>query len=225
MTASADLPAAVLWDMDGTLVDSESYWIRAERAIVERFGGIWDEAHATSVVGASLDHTAALMIDAGVRMTSNEVILELSAAVQQQFHELGVPWRPGALELLADLQSAGVPCALVTMSHADNAHDIAERVPGLPFEQIISGDQVTHGKPHPEPYERALHLLGVPAQQTVAIEDSQPGLASAVAAGVNAIGVACVLPLPPSANYLLWESLAGKTTADLTNYVRTRGAS
>ena len=111
-----DLPAAVLWDMDGTIVDTEPYWIDAEYDIVEAHGGTWSHEHAKALVGSDLlDSGAYIREYGGVDKEPVEIVEMLLDRVVARI-QVEVPWRPGARELLADLRSAGVPTALVTMS-------------------------------------------------------------------------------------------------------------
>src|SRR5215218_9707502 len=123
------LPAAVLWDMDGTLVDTEPSWLAAEAALVESVGGTWHHADSVQLIGQGLGITARFMQSRGVDLPEREIIERLTAIVLQQI-EREIPWRPGARELLAELREAGVPTALVTMS----IRPLAERmVSGMGF--------------------------------------------------------------------------------------------
>ncbi|KAB1661766.1 HAD family hydrolase [Pseudoclavibacter sp. CFCC 13796] len=210
---------AVCWDMDGTLIDSERYWIESEVDLVGEHGGVWTEQDAKASVGAALDVMARLVIAAGVDLPVEEVIRTVSAGVADRYASLGIPWRPGVLDLLQELRDAGVPQSIVTMSHADTASAIAEAAPAGVFQHVITGDRVAHGKPHPDPYLTALEHLGTSAAGTIAFEDSQTGVSSASAAGLLTIAVPCVLPLPESSDYLLWETLQGVDVARLRQTV------
>ncbi|MDT0168682.1 HAD family phosphatase [Pseudarthrobacter sp. BRE9] len=210
---------AVLWDMDGTIVDTEPYWIAAERALVEAHGGTWSHDQAMQLVGQSLTFSAGLLQQAGVMLEIREIIDYLTArvisSVQQQ-----VPWRPGARELLEELHLAGVRCALVTMSEGPLAREVVASLPRPYFEVVVTGDTVTRGKPHPEAYLTAVELLqeGDPdlgIHHCVALEDSVPGVAAAVASGVTTVAVPHIVPLPDDASYALWDSLAGRSLIEL----------
>lgn len=191
------LPDAVLWDMDGTLVNTEPYWIAAELALAERDGGTWTPADGLALVGSSLTFAAQqLRALAGVRGTDAEIIEDLLDRVIEQVRVHGIPWRPGAAELLEALRQSGVPCALVTMSYAALAQVVLEGTPDGSFAVVVTGDMVARGKPDPEPYLTAAARLGVDPARCVAIEDSTTGLASAEAAGTRAIGVQLLVPIP-----------------------------
>ncbi len=216
---STALPAAVLWDMDGTLIDSEPYWILEEHALVESFGGRWTDAHAHALVGNPLEVSAQYIIDhSPVRASVAEVVDTLMHGVMDRIR-VEVPWRPGALELLVALHEAGVKNALVTMSWKPFADLVVELVPPGAFDVVVTGDAVNHGKPHPEPYLTAARLLGVDVADCVAIEDSPAGVGSAVAAGVPTIAVPHVVSVPRTAGVVQLPSLRGIGPEDLLTAV------
>ena len=222
---NSPLPAAVLWDMDGTIVDSEPYWMRAETELVESFGGSWTHSDAMLLVGSGLEGSAVILQGRGVDLAGDAIVHRLTSRVQELLRTHGAPWRPGALELLAELKTAGVPMALVTMSQQRMARQIAELVGFTAFDTIIAGDMVTHSKPHPEAYLTAAGLLGVDPEHCIAVEDSVPGIAAAVASGAVVVGVPHMVSLPESAHYDLWPTLAGRTLAGFTSlYTARRGS-
>ncbi|UVJ37732.1 HAD family phosphatase [Arthrobacter sp. CJ23] len=230
MQSSATQPflKAALWDMDGTLVDTEPYWIAAEYALVEAHGGRWSHEQAMQLVGQSLLHSAGILQQAGVRMEARDIIDLLSAEVIRQVRT-EVPWRPGARELLDDLHGAGVRCALVTMSEGPLAQVVVDSLPKPYFEFLVTGDTVTQGKPHPEAYLTAVERLrasdsAVTVDHCVALEDSVPGVAAAIASGVVTVGIPHQMPLPDDARRATWDSLRGRGVADLEELVAARAA-
>ncbi len=126
-----------------------------------------------------------------------------------------MPWRPGALELLADLRSHGVRCALVTMSYRRFVAPILATLPADTFEVVVTGDSVSQGKPHPEPYLKAAASLGVDPAHTVAIEDSNTGARSAEAAGCTVLVVQNHVPVLPGERRVFADTLVGMTVGDL----------
>src|SRR6218665_310852 len=122
--------------MDGTLVDTEPYWMAAETALVERFGGAWSHEQALTLVGQGLETSAAILQQAGVRMSTHEIIDHLTSEVTTALAVQGPPLRPGALELLTALNEAGVRCALVTMSLRRMAEQVVASLPDGLFELI-----------------------------------------------------------------------------------------
>jgi HAD superfamily hydrolase (TIGR01509 family) len=218
-TIAPALPAAVLWDMDGTLIDSEPYWIAEEMRLVQSFGGVWTEENAHALVGNPLEVSAQYILDhSPVEMTVVEVVDRLMHGVMRRVEER-VPWRPGALELLSTLKAEGVRNALVTMSWRPFTDLLVRLVPEGSFDIIVPGDGVGHGKPHPEPYLTAVGLLGLHPADCVAIEDSPSGVRSAVAAGVPTIAVPHVVPVPRIAGAVQIPTLEGLTPQDLLTLV------
>jgi HAD superfamily hydrolase (TIGR01509 family) len=201
--------------MDGTLVDTEPYWIESEFEIIEEHGGTWSREHAMNLVGNDLLESGRYIREHGGIDLEPAVIVEqlLDRVVQRVSRE--VPWRPGAPELLRDLRDHGVRCALVTMSYRRFVNPILEHLPPDTFEVIVTGDSVTQGKPHPEPYAKAAAILGVAAEDTVAIEDSNTGARSAEAAGCTVLVVQNHVPVLPGERRVFVDSLAGMTVAHL----------
>lgn len=207
-------PAAVLWDMDGTLVDTEPYWMEAETALVESFGGTWTHEQALTLVGQGLETSGAILQEAGVRMSVRDIVDHLTAEVTRMLAERGNPLRPGAADLLSALRSAGVRCALVTMSLRSMAEQVVAPF-GDTFELIVAGDDVTRPKPYPDAYLQACRALGVDPSEVVAIEDSPTGVRAAVAAGVTTIGVPLMVSLVGAGAHTLWSTLAERTPDDI----------
>lgn len=187
--------AAVLLDMDGTLVDTEPAWMAAETALAEVHGATWTRTQALALVGSALpDAAAAWRHGTGLSLPTDVVVDAWLAHVVASVRET-VPWRPGARELLADLRRHAVPRALVTMSWRPLADAVLTALPPGTFDAVVTGDVVTHGKPHPEPYLRAAAELGVHPGRCVAVEDSATGAASAEAAGCVVVVVPHHVPV------------------------------
>jgi HAD superfamily hydrolase (TIGR01509 family) len=206
--------------MDGTLVDTEPYWIAAEHEIVEEHGGTWSDEFAHQLVGNDLLVSATFIKDnSAVPWEPERIVDELLARVISRVTE-HVPWRPGARELLSALRDQGVPSALVTMSWRSLADAVVGALPDGTFAAVVTGDEVSHGKPHPEPYRAAARLLGVSAEDCVAIEDSPTGVRSAVAAGVPTLAVPHVVAVPEIAGAVHLDTLSGLTPAALADLAR-----
>ncbi|MFJ4997041.1 HAD family hydrolase [Microbacterium sp. NPDC088619] len=208
-------PRAILWDMDGTLVDTEPYWMAAETALVESFGGKWTHEDALQLVGNGLIDSAIILQNAGVDMDAESIISLLTDGVQHALRTQGVPFRPGARELLQDLKSAGIPTGLVTMSLRRMALSVVDLIEFEAFDIVVAGDDVTHPKPHPEPYLHAASLLEIDITDAVVIEDSPTGLRAGIASGAVALGVPHIVSLDDVGAHELWPSLEGRTAADL----------
>ncbi len=215
------IPKAVLWDMDGTLVDTEPYWIATEFALAEKYGGTWSNEHALNLVGnALLESGRYIRQHMGIDRTPEQIVDELLDGVVDLVRE-EVPWRPGGRELLEDLRANGVPCALVTMSWQRFVAPILEHLPAGTFATIVTGDRVEFGKPHPEPYLTAAAELGLDPSQCLAIEDSNTGAKSAESAGCVVLCVPHHVPILEGERRVFVETLAGLDTAALESLTAT----
>lgn len=211
---------AVLWDFDGTLADSEHLWIEAEYEVIGELGGTWSDEHAQHLVGNAL-------IDSGryiVKVLGREddidpawLMDQLSDRVTAKLESGTIPWRPGALELLADLVAAGVPCALVSASYRSMLDAVVARLPPGSFATVVAGDEVTHGKPDPEPYLLAAGHLGVDPARCVVLEDSNPGSASGNAAGALVLAIHNMVPILDAPRRLHLTTLTGLDAAGLVD--------
>jgi len=210
--------AAVLWDMDGTLVDTEPYWMAAETPLIESYGGTWSHEQALGLVGLGLEDSARILQGTGVRMSTDAIIDHLTEDVMRQLSATGVPFRPGARELLASLREAGVKTGLVTMSMRRMAQTVVDLIDFDAFDVVVAGDDATRPKPFPDPYLQACEALGVTPDEVVAIEDSPNGLRSAVASGASVIGVPLMVSLTGAGAHTLWESLEGRTAVDVAEF-------
>jgi HAD superfamily hydrolase (TIGR01509 family) len=207
------VPEAVLWDMDGTLVDSEKLWDIGLRELTEQLGGELDDRTRDSLVGSNMDSTIRVLFDtAGLEPEP--------AAMEKATHWLnertaalfraGLPWRPGAREALESLQTHGVPMALVTSTERALTELALDSIGRAFFTVSICGDEVDgRNKPDPAPYLMAADLLGVPATRCVAIEDSPMGMRSAVTAGCTVLVVPAEVPIEPGEGWIVRQSLVG----------------
>jgi HAD superfamily hydrolase (TIGR01509 family) len=213
---------AVLFDMDGTLVDTEPYWIAAEYALVESYGGTWTDEDARALVGNALPTSAAYIRErGGVPLPVDEIVDRLLDEVIAAARR-AMPWRPGAVALLTELAQRRVPCALVTMSYARLANTLTALLPAGTFATVVTGDQVADGKPHPEAYLTAAQRLGADPSYCVAIEDSNTGIASAEAAGCVVVGVPHHVPIPDGPGRTIVDSLLDLDADALEELVRSR---
>ena len=212
---------AVLWDMDGTLVDTEPLWIASEYELAERHGATWSEEHALNLVGWDLLESGRYIRDHMSLDMPAEAVVELMLDRVVDGVRSGVEFRPGAVELLAEQRRAGIPAALVTMSYRRLAEAVVEALPAGTFDAVVVGDEVTNGKPHPEPYLTAASLVGADPTRCVAIEDSTSGAASAQAAGCHVLAVPNHVPVPPAPGRTLSRTLQGLGLADVAALLDT----
>ena len=202
--------------MDGTIVDTEPYWLAAEAALVVEFGGTWSTEQAMQLVGSGLEDAARVFQEHGVRLGIREIIDHLTDGVMRRVATEGPIFRPGALELLREVRDAGIPTALVTMSMRTMADGIAELIDFDAFDLVLGGDDVPRPKPFPDPYLRAAEMLGVDIARCVVIEDSPTGMRSAIASGAATVGVSHMVSLEGTGAHVLWPTLAGRSVDDLS---------
>ncbi len=215
---------AVLWDLDGTLVDTEPYWIATEYALAEEYGATWGQEHALRLVGNDLVTSGHYIRDVmGLEMSAEEVVEYLLDGVVAQVQG-SVPWRPGAVELLIALGAAGIPCGLVTMSYQRFVAPIVAALPAESFRVIVTGDQVDNGKPHPEAYLTAAGALGLRPEDCVAIEDSNAGATSAEAAGCPVLVVENHVQVARTPRRTFAPSLVAVSPGSLAELVGGSGA-
>ncbi len=207
MISDPQLPQAVLFDMDGTLVDTEPMWVATEAEVAASFGHTWTAEDQRYCLGASATTVAAYIAErTGTRTPQGEIIDMMYAAVARRMAE-GPALRPGAKELLAELDALGVPMALVTSTYRSLLGAALGGIGDHYFTVTVAGDEVAHTKPHPEPYLKAARLLGADPRRCVAVEDSPTGAASAQAAGCTVVAVPHAAPVPEAERRYVISSL------------------
>ena len=197
-------PAAVLFDMDGTLVDSEKVWDVALNELAARAGGVLSPAARLAMIGSSMASSMRILREDLAQPDRDEAadVAWLEHRVEELFGN-GLVWRPGALELLRAVRAAGLPTALVTSTGRRLVEVALDTLGRENFDAVVCGDEVSAPKPDPAPYRTAADLLGVK------IEDSPTGMASAVASGAAVLAVPAELELPATDGVHLRDSLVG----------------
>ena len=213
-----NMPAAVFWDMDGTLIDSERLWTISLQDVARELGGSISPSARASLMGVDLDTSVGVLLAEVGRAATPELeehtrerLLALTAALFAD----GVDWRPGALAALRTVRASGVPTALVTNSTRRIAELALDGIGREFFDVTVCGDEVPAGKPAPDPYLRAAALLDVPVADCVAVEDSPNGALSAERAGAAVLVVPSDLPVPAGPRRTWRDGLVGLTTAEL----------
>jgi HAD superfamily hydrolase (TIGR01509 family) len=213
---------AVLFDMDGLLVDSEPLWLQAETAIMARLGADWTEKDQAALLGGSLDRTVRYLLAKATRPAPPELVGEwLMSDITERVRRGGVPVRPGARELLASVEKAGMPRGLVTGSERGFMEAVLAST-GMRFDVLVCAEDVTAPKPDPEPYLLAAKLVGVHPGDCFALEDSPNGVAAAEAAGCRVFAVPSLLPIPAAPGWTVVRSLLD-LTADPTGIMLREG--
>lgn len=194
MTVTPALPAAVLFDMDGTLVDTEGHWLDAEIQVMAQLGADWHPQDQVVCLGGPLERvTAHMRKRSGSELTDEQVGSMLLDAMEQRLRDTPPVWQPGARSLLQECRRLGIPTALVSASWARLISPVVEGMAAdlgiAPFDAVVAGDDVSFSKPHPEPYQRAAQTLGTTTELCLAIEDSPTGVTSARDAGCRVVAV------------------------------------
>jgi HAD superfamily hydrolase (TIGR01509 family) len=212
-------PAAVLWDMDGTLLDSEKIWDIPLFEAAERLGGTLSQPARAAMVGANVPTTLDILFaDLGI-VPDDDERASTAAWIDKRMAELmagPLPWQPGARSALAMTRATGLPIALVTSTDRALTELALNTIGREHFDATVCGDEVDgRNKPLPEPYLKAARLLNIDPSHCLAIEDSPTGAASAEAAGCTVIVVPSEVQVPPGPRRIFRDSLAGLTPTDL----------
>ena len=196
MTTTNTFPAAILFDHDGTLVDTEPVWAAAKVALTAEFGGTWTEQDTLDCLGLSMQFTLDRLRERGVNLPNEEINDRLVAKVREALAQQPVEFLPGIERFLSEVRDAQIPAAIVTNATTSVARRTANAAPEGTFSVVIGNDETTHPKPDPQPYLLAAERLGVDPTQCVALEDSPSGVRSATAAGMRVIVVPGELDVP-----------------------------
>ncbi|MCV7174530.1 HAD family hydrolase [Mycolicibacterium sphagni] len=192
---------AVLWDMDGTLVDSEKLWDVAINELYARHDRVLAPEVRDATVGGSAEGVIRIVFDDLGLDPDPQRMAEAADWMHDYVGELfttGLPWCSGARELLDALSAADVPMALVTNTRRELTENALNSIGREYFSVTVCGDEVPDGKPAPDVYLRAAQLLGVDAGACLAIEDSVTGAAAAEAAGCPVLVVPNEVEVPSS---------------------------
>jgi HAD superfamily hydrolase (TIGR01509 family) len=212
----------VLFDMDGTLLDSEKLWDVALEDLATALGGDLSQRARQRMVGSSLARSIAIMHDdLGIDADPESSGAYLTERAAELFRTALV-WKPGARQLLHAVHDAGVPAALVTSTNRPLTEIALDTLGRELFAASVCGDEVVRPKPHPEPYLTAAALIGASPEQCVAIEDSPLGIAAAEAAGCAVLAVPSEVAIEPAPTRSVRDSLAGLTVQHLAAMVRLR---
>ena len=178
---------AVIFDFDGTLVDTEHVWTRAKIQISKHYGRRLSEAETDPFVGLKvIDFVEAIFCDQ-TETTKQKIVNDIVMQALKAFPDEMLPM-PGAAELVHTFSNHGFETCVCSSASTSAIHLGLQKL-GIKacISLIISGDDVTFGKPHPEPHLKTIKTLGIPSKQSLAFEDSHPGLKSATSAGIPTI--------------------------------------
>ena len=206
---------AVVFDMDGVLIDSEPVWERVRRKFVADNGGRWPSDAQDRMMGMSTaEWSAYLSEDFGLRLSAPRVADLVIAAMAAEY-QLHLPLLPGAVDAVREL-SARYPLAVASSAPRSLIEAVLDASGLRPaFAAAVSSEEVARGKPAPDVYLEATARLGVPASACAAVEDSSNGLRSAAAAGLAVIAVPRP-EYPPAAEALDHARLVLDSLTELT---------
>ncbi|MGH3725752.1 MAG: HAD family hydrolase [Mycobacterium sp.] len=209
---------AVLWDMDGTLIDSEKLWDISMAETCRRLGGEMTPELRTALLGGSAEATMRMMFaafglepDPELIASENDWLHEYTA----ELFETGLTWCDGAQEMLVQLAAEEVPMVLVTNTIRSLTNHALKTIGTQWFSGTVCGDEVTRTKPAPDPYLRAAELLGIDPGDCLAIEDSVTGAAAAEAAGCAVLVVPNHVDVPAGDRRRHATTLSGLSPDDL----------
>lgn len=214
--------AAVLFDMDGLLVDSEPVWSVAEAETMAWLGGPWNLDVKARCIGRRVDEACRVLVSVAGSAVPPEEVQEWLVGRMVELFRAHLPLLPGALALLDTVRAAGVRTALVSSSYRALV-DAALGSLGDRFDVTVAGDEVVRGKPDPEPYLRAATLLGAVPGDCVVVEDTLAGAESGAAAGCPVVVVPNVVAVPPAPGRVVVRSLADLSVERLAGLVTSTG--
>jgi HAD superfamily hydrolase (TIGR01509 family) len=213
---------AVLFDMDGTLVETEQFWGEAMFELADALGGQMSEGARASTIGSSMRTSMRILhADLGVVRTEEQLLAD-ARWVENRTAELlsaGISWCPGARELVAAVRAVGLRTALVTTTPRRLAEIVLRTIRadlgGDPFDVTVCGDEVPARKPDPAPYRQAMAALGVEPGECVVVEDSLAGITAGLASGAAVLGVPTAQEIPSAPGLTLRDGLVGVGPAEL----------
>lgn len=209
--------AAVLFDMDGTLVDTEPMWLASEIDLMNQFGYVWTEADQANCLGGPLDRVGRYMFDLAGGVNSPAFFTDTLIAKMEQRLRSGAQLMDGAQELMAQCEALNLPMALVSASPRSLVDAVLENLAGHNFGIAISSDDVEHVKPNPEGYLKAAEFLGVSIEDCLILEDSITGVTAAQASGGVVIAIPHLVAIPEGDRLRVVSSVRELTLNKLTD--------
>ncbi len=199
---------AILWDMDGTLINSEPLWVEAECELMASFDTTWDEIDQKNCLGGPMPRVGTYMAKKTNNRESAEYFaVELISKMEQKLSK-GVAYAGGAKELFDECFTNKISMALVTASSRVLVNAAIASIGFERFVATISSDDVKESKPSPEGYLKAAEVIGVKISECLILEDSYVGVSAAIASGAVVIGISLSGELPKSSKLHVVPSLS-----------------
>ncbi len=208
--------AAVLFDMDGTLVDTEPMWLASEIDLMNQFGYVWTEGDQANCLGGPLDRVGQYMFDLAGGVNSPDFFTDTLISKMEQRLRSGAQLMDGAQELIAQCEAMNLPMALVSASPRVLVDAVLENLDGHNFGITISSDEVDNVKPNPEGYLKAAEFLGVLIEDCLILEDSLTGVAAAQASGGVVIAIPHLVAISEGDRLRVVSSVRDLTLNNLT---------
>lgn len=210
---------AVMFDMDGLLIDTEPVWMAVEVELVAELGGTWNEANQADILGLALPRSSAyIKAHTGSAWPAERIGAELVGRFESRLATAQLTIQPGAASLVNSVAAAGLPFALVSASPRSVVNYVTAaltRAGFAPFTLTVAGDEVERGKPDPQPYLRAAAGLGADPRACVVLEDSANGVAAGWASGAVVVALNHMVDHQPGERVIVRSTLDGLDVADL----------
>jgi HAD superfamily hydrolase (TIGR01509 family) len=210
--------SAILFDMDGTLIDSEPLWLKAEIEVMAEVGCHWDEQDQINCLGGPAERTERYMQERSQNIKPYGYFINRLHEVMRARITNELDLIPNALSLLKECKDAGIKTALVTASSRDLMTIVLKRFPPGTFDVVVSGDDVEKSKPDPAPYLLAAKQLSVDILKCLVLEDSITGVQSGLSSGAKVIGIPHLVQMSEHPNLRVISSLDEITLSDILGW-------
>ena len=210
--------SAILFDMDGTLIDSEPLWLKAEIEVMAEVGCHWDEQDQINCLGGPAERTERYMQERSQNIKPYGYFINRLHEVMRARITNELDLIPNALSLLKECKDAGIKTALVTASSRDLMTIVLKRFPIGTFDVVVSGDDVEKSKPDPAPYLLAAKQLSVDISKCLVLEDSLTGVQSGLSSGAKVIGIPHLVQMSEHPNLRVISSLDEITLSDILSW-------
>jgi len=210
--------SAILFDMDGTLIDSEPLWLKTEIEVMAEVGCHWDEQDQINCLGGPAERTERYMQERSQNIKPYGYFINRLHEVMRARITNELDLIPNALSLLKECKDAGIKTALVTASSRDLMTIVLKRFPPGTFDVVVSGDDVEKSKPDPAPYLLAAKQLSVDILKCLVLEDSITGVQSGLSSGAKVIGIPHLVQMSEHPNLRVISSLDEITLSDILGW-------
>ena len=210
--------SAILFDMDGTIIDSEPLWLQAEIQVMAELGCHWDEQDQINCLGGPMERTEKYMQDRSGNLKPYGYFGQRLNEVMKLKFVKDLELIPNALELITKSKEAGLKTALVTASGRELMNSALTRFPENSFDIAISRDDVANSKPHPEPYLMAAERLKVKIDECLVLEDSMTGVRAGLDAGAQVVAISHIISIANEENLRVISNLSEITFKQLVEW-------